>query len=238
MLLLAIDSSTTAASVALQQDELLVGESLVQGGQRHSVQLMPLIDQLLQRTQRTVEDLDAVAVSIGPGSFTGLRVGLAAAKGLCMALDLPLIGVSTLQVLAHNLAYSQHLICPVIYARKREIYTALYDCSSHYPQALSEEKAIPPQELLPWVEKLRVESGRSHIVLVGDGITAFYELWEPSLAQVWYPAAPHFMLPRASALAALALEQARQGQYLPYQIARPVYLRLSEAEYQLGQGEV
>ena len=235
MLLLAIDSATPVAGVALVQDGKLLVEATLHGNQRHSVQLMPLIDQVLQQAERSVEDLATVAVSIGPGSFTGLRIGLAAAKGLCMGLDIPLVGVSTLQMLAHNLVYSPGLVCPVIYARKNEIYTALYDCSRDIPHPLCDEQALPPQELLGLVESWR--EGRE-LIMVGDGIEPFSQLWDQAFSGYLQQLPISHRSPRAAALADLAWQQAVAGDYLDYRSVRPVYLRLSEAEYQLGRGEV
>lgn len=238
MLLLAIDSATPVAGAALREDERLLGAAAVNSGQRHSAQLMPLVDQVLRQAGRAVTELDAIAVSVGPGSFTGLRVGMAAAKGLCLALDKPLLGVSTLKMLAHNLSGSDALVCPVIYARKQEIYTAFYDCAGEEPRPLSAEMAIPPAELPALAAEMLRSGNYATLLLPGDGYDLVRSQWPETDTPPLTRPAEELCAPRPAALAELAWRQARAGEYLDYRAARPVYLRLSEAEYQLGKGEV
>ncbi|MDO4539830.1 MAG: tRNA (adenosine(37)-N6)-threonylcarbamoyltransferase complex dimerization subunit type 1 TsaB [Syntrophomonadaceae bacterium] len=251
-MLLAIDSATPIAGAALQQDGVLLGAATMDSGQRHSAQLMPLVDGVLSEGGRHGSQLDAVAVSVGPGSFTGLRVGMATAKGLCMAFGIPLIGVSTLQMLAHNLSGSPELVCPVIYARKQEIYAAFYDCSGGMPRPLSAEMAIPPAEWPPLAQKILAAHRCDSIIMPGDGYESVMEQGfgpegdapAPGRGAADYMALPvvrpaaELCRPRPAALAELAYNKALAGDYLDYRVARPVYLRLSEAEYQLGKGEV
>ena len=127
MYILAIDSATPVAGVALIHDKKLIREDFVNFKKTHSETLMPMADKVLHDCEIEIKDLAAIAVTIGPGSFTGLRIGLAAAKGLSLASAKPLIGISTLDVLAHNLAYTNGLVCPLLDARKQEVYTAFYD---------------------------------------------------------------------------------------------------------------
>ena len=130
----------------MDQDQL-IREEFVNYKKTHSETLMPMVDNCSRGCDKSTADLTALAVTIGPGSFTGLRIGLATIKGLSLAAALPVVGISTLDVLAHNLAFSDSLVCPLLNARKQEVYTAIYDNRGFYPRRLSEEMACSPQEL-------------------------------------------------------------------------------------------
>src|SRR3712207_4927086 len=126
MKILSIDSSTSSASCAILEDNKLLGEITLNDKKQHSVILMPLIDSLLKDLKLTINDIDAFAVSSGPGSFTGLRIGIATVKGLADGTGKPFVGISSLDGLAFNLAYSSGIICPIIDALRDNVYTALY----------------------------------------------------------------------------------------------------------------
>ncbi|MFA7078279.1 MAG: tRNA (adenosine(37)-N6)-threonylcarbamoyltransferase complex dimerization subunit type 1 TsaB, partial [Syntrophomonas sp.] len=145
-MILAIDSSTPVAGVALLDEEKLIREEFVNYKLTHSETLMPMVDRILQACERSLADLTALAVTIGPGSFTGLRIGLAAIKGLSLAARLPVVGVSTLDVIAHNIVYSDTLVCPLLNARRQEVYTAFYDNRGLFPRRLSDEIACAPRD--------------------------------------------------------------------------------------------
>lgn len=238
MYLLAIDSATQVAGVALLRDEQLVVEEFANIGLTHSETLMPMVDQVLNNASVTVRQLDAIAVTIGPGSFTGLRIGLAAAKGLAMAADKPLIGISTLEVLAHNLSYSPLLAGTILDARKGEIYGACFDISQAYPQRLGEEVACSPEDFCREADHWLKETDRPGLVLLGDGFTSyrqvFIEHWGDKLRLL----PPHQQLPRAASLASLARLKALRCDYSDRLLLRPTYIRLSEAQNRLGVGEL
>ncbi len=238
MYILAIDSATPVAGLALIKDNTLIREEFINFKKTHSETLMPMVDQILRDCEIGVPDLNAIAVTIGPGSFTGLRIGLAAAKGLSLASSKPLVGISTLDVLAHNFAYSESLICPVLNARKQEVYTAFYDCTDIYPRRLCEDTACSPQELVSRVRTKAEETGKKHITLVGDGFNPYADYFQDNLQESLLVPPPHLNLPRAAALGSLAWLRAEQGDFDDAFSLRPVYVRLSEAEYRLGKGEL
>ena len=233
-MILAIDASTPVAGVAFYESTGLLYEVYMNAGKNHSETLMPCIDQGLKNCNRKLSDLKAIAVSIGPGSFTGLRIGLAAAKGLGIVLNVPLITVSTLEMLAHNVSgLTNAPVVPMLNARKQEIYTCMYDCSGTYPRALQAEQAVAPER---WMEILRQQE---QLWLLGDGVKVYDELWESQLGKRVVSVPEQIFWPRAGRLAHLAWHKFESGQYLiDYSGLKPVYLRLSEAEVRLGKGEL
>lgn len=238
MLILALDSSTPVAGVALLDEEKLIREEFVNYKKTHSETLMPMIDKLLQDCEKSLADVTALAVTVGPGSFTGLRIGLAAVKGMSMAARLPVIGISTLDVLAHNLVFTNTLVCPLLNARRQEVYTAFYDNRGLYPRRLSEAMACSPQEFVAQaIEKVQTE-GLQGITILGDGYYPYKEYFESSLGQSMQVAPPHLMLLRASALGSLAIKRAARAEFDEIMHLRPLYIRLSEAEVRLGKGEL
>lgn len=238
MYILAIDSATPVAGVALLQDKKLLREDFVNFKKTHSETLMPMVDETLRRCELTLKDLAAIAITIGPGSFTGLRIGLAAAKGLSLSGAVPLIGISTLDVLAHNLSYTNSLVCPLMDARKQEVYAAFYDGSGYCPQRLGPDLACSPQEFAEQALQKADEISKEQIVLLGDGYAPYADFFQQALQDRLRIPPPHLMLPRASALGSLACERLVQKEFDDALTLRPVYVRLSEAEYRLGKGEL
>jgi len=165
MRILAIESSAKAASIALVEDGKLIAQNMQHAGLTHSVTLLPMIHSLLRDMGRTMQDIDQIAVAHGPGSFTGLRIGLATAKGLAMGADKPLIGVSSLEAMAHQ---GKHLgegsiVCPVMDARREQVYNALFTVREGALHRLTEDRAIAIEELFSSPDQDK------SIVLVGDG---------------------------------------------------------------------
>ena len=238
MLILAIDSSTPVAGVALVRDGNLVRESFINFRQTHSEMLMPLVDETLKGCELTVGDLDALAVTMGPGSFTGLRIGLAAVKGLSLAAGLPVVGVSTLAALAHNICFTDYLVCPLLNARRQEVYGGCYDNRGPYPRLIGAEVACPAEQLARSARELARQQGRPGIIMLGDGFAPYREIFATQLGEQLQVAPAHLMLPRASALGSLALVKAGRGEYQAVMAMRPHYIRLSEAERKLGKGEL
>jgi len=236
--ILAIDSATPVAGLALLKEKSVIREEFVNFKKTHSETLMPMVDQVLRESEIGVQDLDAIAVTIGPGSFTGLRIGLAAAKGLSLASGKPLIGVSTLDVLAHNIAFSDSLICPLLDARKQEVYTAFYDSSGIYPLRLTADMACSPEELVNRVQAQAEASARKKVVLLGDGFNPYAQFFQDALQECLQVPPAHLLLPRAAALGSLAWLRAGERDFDDAFTLRPVYVRLSEAEYRLGKGEL
>lgn len=226
MLVLAIDTTTSVCSVALAEDDRLVGEIATNLPRTHSQRLMPMVETLFAETATKPEDLDLLAVTRGPGSFTGLRIGIATVKGMGLALDLPVAGLSTLQVLAHN--FSQGLVCPVLNARLDQVYTALYRSGTGpVPENIIPEHPASVEDLLAELREYK-----EPIWFCGDGVDLVY----PAAVQVLTTPvrAPfHLNRPRAAALVDLA----RQAPTCSADALTPLYLRDSQAEIQLRQRE-
>lgn len=238
MYILAIDSATPVAGVALLRDESLIVETFANIGLTHSETLMPMVDRVLKDAGLPVGQLHAIAVTIGPGSFTGLRIGLAAAKGLALAADKPLIGISTLEALAHNLSYSSLLVGTILDARKGEVYGACFDASQAYPRRLGEEMACSPEDFCREVDHWLDETGRSGLVLLGDGFITYRQKFTDYWGDKLQLMSPHQQLPRAASLGSLARLKALQNDYSDRLLLKPAYIRLSEAQNRLGVGEL
>jgi tRNA threonylcarbamoyladenosine biosynthesis protein TsaB len=222
MKILALDTSTPTGSVALLDGHKLVAEILLNVKAVHSERLLDQVQQVLQAGSLTLEDLDLIAVVRGPGSFTGLRIGLATAKGLAQAAKLPLMGVSSLQLLAMNLPLCQLPICTFLDARKNEVYTALYQWVDGMPVSIGPELVLPPERALNRLV--------GDVALVGDAV----QLYSPLIAEVLgervhLPDSIHHQ-PRASSAAALASRLFQPGLPLDAALLAPVYIRPSDAE--------
>lgn len=233
MRILAIDAATPVAGVALSVDHRLVAERFLDHKKNHSQFLLPMIAALLQETETSLSDLDALAVTIGPGSFTGLRIGLATAKGLSLAAGLPVIPVSTLATLAHNFAAGSHLVVPVLNARKHEVYAGFFRVQSSFPEAVAPEQALSPAEAAAAIKQLQRTLHLSAVCMPGDGFEPYRELWTEALGGNLISIPTALSRPRAGALASLAAAKAERGEFGDIFDLRPNYLRLSEAEYHL-----
>ncbi len=240
MLILAIDSATPTAGVALAENGQILYESFVNYKKTHSETFLPMIDEALRICEKDLADCSAIAVTIGPGSFTGLRIGLATAKALSLSGQVPVVGISTLQLLAHNLTQLAPLcVASLLDARKNEVYCAFYTCSPHQktPQPLSQEMACSPESFIEQAKMYVAQTGCKQLILLGDGVAPYINDFKSALGEQMIVAPSHQLLPRAGALADLAqfrlLENPRD--YLDIRTAKPVYLRLSEAENRLGK---
>lgn len=224
MKILAFETSAKAASVALTQEGKLLGESYQNTGLTHSQTLMVMAQDLLRQCGVAISQLDAVAVAKGPGSFTGVRIGVAAAKGLAWGAELPCVGVSTLSAMAVGLGAWQGYVCPVMDARRSQVYNALFhvDCGKY--TRIRDDRAISLQELGEDVKNLS-----QPIFLVGDGSVLCYNtLLEAVPALVLPP--EHRMHQRAVGVALEAQRMMHEGAILPAAELVPNYLRLSQAE--------
>lgn len=221
MKLLVIDTSTTANSIAVTEDGRLLAELLVNPGATHSASLMSGLDVALRSAGVTAGGLDAIGVTLGPGSFTGLRVGIAAAKGLSLATGKPVAAFSSLAMLAMNLPHARLPVCPMLDARKSEVYGALYDCAA-LPTAIIGDSVAKPSDLL---EKITGDT-----LFLGSGALRYRDLIVEALGDKAHFAPPVCNQPRASAGALLAADLLERGEVFPARELVPVYLRLSEAE--------
>ncbi|MDD3853717.1 MAG: tRNA (adenosine(37)-N6)-threonylcarbamoyltransferase complex dimerization subunit type 1 TsaB [Syntrophomonadaceae bacterium] len=238
MRILAIDSATPVAGVALVDENKVLCEEWVNYKKTHSQTLMPMVDQVLCRCDCTVSDLQAIAVTIGPGSFTGLRIGLAAAKGLALAGGKPLITLSTLEALAHNICYNSCLAGALLDARKQEVYAAFYDVQSAYPQILCEETACSPAAVTVMARDIMSRYHRDKLILLGDGVEPYEQYFIQEFGDALLPVPMQHKLPRAACLGSLAVQKYKRREFEDIFSLRPTYLRLSEAQTRLGIGEI
>lgn len=232
MKILALDSSGIVASVAIVQDDTLLAEYTVNYKKTHSQTLLPMLDEVAKMTELDLNTIDAIAVAAGPGSFTGLRIGSATAKGLGLALDKPLVAVPTVEALAYNLYDVPGLICPIMDARRSQVYTGIYRFEDHSLAAVEEQMAVSITELL---EKLNAYG--QPVTFLGDGVPVFRDIIEKDL-QVLHSFAPaHVNKQRASAVAALGMIYYKEGKIQRADEHRPDYLRVSQAERERAQRE-
>jgi tRNA threonylcarbamoyladenosine biosynthesis protein TsaB len=233
MKVLAIDTSSLVASAAILDDEKLVAEYIVNHKKTHSEQLMPIIEQVLESCQMDIEEIDAIAVASGPGSFTGLRIGAATAKGLAHALNKPVIGIPTLDGLAFNLPYCEGIICPIMDARRNQVYTALYRWEQGNFYQIKQHSAVPMKEL---VEELK--ESEEIVVFLGDGVPVHREFIQREMGDKALFAPRSAGRQRASSIGELAIESLRKGKVSNYGDFTPFYLRKSQAEreYEKKQG--
>jgi tRNA threonylcarbamoyladenosine biosynthesis protein TsaB len=221
-ILLTVDTSTPTGSVAISRGETLLGEILLNVKSTHTDRLLLTLRQLLTDAGLQLADVDAFGVVLGPGSFTGLRVGVATVKGLALAMDKPVVGVSTLQALAMQIPFSQYPLCVLLDARKNEVYAGLYLWEGGRPVPARPETVIAPEVLLETLD--------GEILFAGDGSLIYRTLISRRLGSRahFVPWALH--LPRAAAAAVLALAALRAGETIPLAQLAPRYIRLSEAE--------
>jgi len=224
-ILLTIQTASPAGSVALSKGDYLLAELNLDSRKTPTEWLLAAIDDLLVKTGLTKNSLDAIAVVRGPGAFTGLRVGLATAKGLALALGCPLVGVSSLQCLAMQLPFTQMPVCVMLDARKQEVYACLYRWESGSPRAISEEQVVKPEKLLPEMA--------GETLFVGNGALVYRSLIVRQLSSRAHFAPDFINLPRAAAAAALALSEWHAGHTFSADQLMPNYLRPSEAELNL-----
>jgi tRNA threonylcarbamoyladenosine biosynthesis protein TsaB len=221
--ILALETSAKAAGCAVMKDARLFCESYSDAGLQHSQTLMPMLNAMLETSGITINEIDAFAVSAGPGSFTGVRIGVAAVKGLALAKDAPCAGISSLKALAYNVRTFRGLALPVMDARRNEFYAALFRCGptgNEKPERLTEDMAIGAEKLIEMLEAYDEQ-----IMLLGDGAELFAEL--TTIPMVLAP--ENLRRQRASSVCAAAMSLA-ESQWQTAEALAPVYLRLSQAE--------
>lgn len=216
MKVLGIDTSTPIGSVGLIEGNDFIAEHTLNITQAHSSRLMPAIDQVLKWGNLTVHDLDACAVGIGPGSFTGVRIGVGTAKSLCYALKKPIIGVSTLEAIAYNLRYAKGIICPILDARRDEVYGAVFHGGLKLVRK-SEDLCVSVEELLNCVE--------SSAVFVGDGLGRYANAVRERFGADVPLADSTFNVPRGTNIARIGLERQLRGDSDDYFGLIPNYIR-------------
>ncbi len=238
MKILALDSSGLVASVAVVEDDgvnsSLLAEYTVNYKKTHSQTLLPMLDEIARMIELDLNTIDAIAVAAGPGSFTGLRIGSATAKGLGLALDKPLVHVPTVDALAYNLYGTDRVICPLMDARRNQVYTGIYEFRNNELSVIEPQMAVGIDVI---AGKLRA-LGRE-VVFLGDGVPVFRKaLMEELMQGMDFSFAPaHLNKQRAGAVAALAVSYVRAGKIETAAEHRPDYLRPSQAERERAEKE-
>lgn len=228
MKILAFESSAKAASVALCEDELLVAQAYQNSGLTHSTTLMPMAEDLLKNCGRQLSDVDCIAVANGPGSFTGLRIGISTVKGLAWGTQKPCAGVSTLEAMAWNLAHMEAIICCAMDARQHQVYNAIFRADGKNLERLTPDRAISLEELAGELKTL-AEKVKLPQIVVGDGAQLCYnDCQERGLNLRLAP--PQLRFQSAWGVARCALELARADRLIPGVDLTANYLRLSQAE--------
>ena len=221
MKILTVDTSSNCSSVALSDGTALLGECLLGEDRCNSGRLLDSVAGLLRAARLTPDALDAFAVSLGPGSFTGVRVGIATVKGLALATGKPALGFSSLAMLAMNLPFASAQVAPMFDVRKNEVYAGLYRCDA-LPVALRPDAVVSPEEFLAGMS--------APTLFVGEGALRYRDLIQATLGELALFPPWHAHLPRAGAGAVIALQDALEGSFLPLALLNPTYLRASEAE--------
>lgn len=229
MKILGMDSSGLVASVAIVENDVLLAEYTTDYKKTHSQTLLPMLEELRDMIELDLESIDAIAIAAGPGSFTGLRIGAATAKGLGLALDKPLVEIPTLEGLAYNLWGTSHVVCPLMDARRNQVYTGIYEFvpagNTFQLQTIKGQCAIGIDEIITELNDL----GRE-VIFLGDGVPVYTKNLEEQL-QVSYSFAPAGNnRQRAASVATLGAVYYAQGKMVTAAEHQPEYLRKSQAE--------
>ena len=232
MKIIALDSSGLVASVAVLENGRLIGEYNIQYKKTHSQTLLPMLDALKQMVELQLDTVDAIALAAGPGSFTGLRIGSATAKGLGLALNKPVIEIPTLDGLACNLYGTDKIVCPIMDARRNQVYTGIYEYRKEMTETvkyklhcLQEQCAVPIEEIADKCNRYERE-----VMFLGDGVPVFEQQLK-ELMKVPYGFAPaHMNRQRAAAFGILAEQYYKEGKVVSAADHAPIYLRMSQAE--------
>lgn len=225
MKILAIDSSGLVATVAILENGSMLAEYTLNYKKTHSQTLLPMLDEIVRQMDLDLGTIDAIAVAAGPGSFTGLRIGSATAKGLGLALNKPIIPVPTVDALAYNLWGTADVVCPMMDARRNQVYTGIYEFVGEEMNILSSQNAVAIEEVL---EQLN-EMGRP-VIFLGDGVPVQEKTIQEKMKVPYRFAPSHMARQRAGALGALAFVYYQAGRVEHARDHKPEYLRLSQAE--------
>lgn len=232
MRILALDSSGLVASVAIMEEEQTIAEYTVNYKKTHSQTLLPMLDEIVKMTEMDLNTIDAIAIAGGPGSFTGLRIGSATAKGLGLALGKPLIHVPTLEGLACNLYGCSSLICPIMDARRNQVYTGVYRLNESGLQVVKEQMAIDVGVLAEQLNAL----GEA-VTFLGDGVLVYRDQLEEKLTVPFTFAPANMNRQRAASVGLRGFQYYREGRIETAAEHQPDYLRVSQAERERAERE-
>ena len=224
MKILAVDTSANVATAAVISDGKLIAESILNHKKTHSEKIMPMIDSVLKDAEIGINDIDLFAVANGPGSFTGLRIGVSTVKALAHAADKPIVGISTLEAMAYNLFDVDGLISPIMDARRSQVYNAVYRFEKGRLCEVTEPRALAIEECLDGF------AGEEKVYFLGDGVPVHEEIIKNTMGERAVIAPVTALLQRASSLAVLAELKFIEGKSDTYQSLMPFYLRKSQAE--------
>jgi len=225
MRILAVDTSSLVAAVAITDNERLMGEYILNHKKTHSQKLMPMIKELMDNLELNPKDIDIFAAASGPGSFTGLRIGITTVKALAYAANKPVVSVPTLDALAFNIPVSDSLVCPIMDARNNQVFTAVYKWEKGMPVNITEYMGVPITELVQLIK-----GKNQKVVFLGDAVEIHKDLLKEELNENCEFAPGNLMLQKASSVAQLALIKALNGITESSFDMVPFYLRKSQAE--------
>lgn len=225
MKILGIDSSGLVASAAIADEKNIIAEFTVNNKQTHSQTLLPMIEKVVDMSGIELEQIDAIAIAAGPGSFTGLRIGSATAKGIGLALKKPVVSVPTLEGLAYRVSVFDGIICPIMDARRNQVYTGIYKMDKGNLVCLSEQKAVDIHEIMEKLEKYDEK-----VIFLGDGVEVQRETIEKEFKKEYCFAPIHLSKQSAAAVAVLGDIYFNQGKAEDAAEHKPIYLRKSQAE--------
>ena len=233
MKILAIESSGMTAGASILEDDTIIAAYEINHKKTHSQTLLPMIDEICRMTQTDRKTLDAVALSSGPGSFTGLRIGGATAMGIGLALDIPLVPVPTLAAYAYNAWGTDKLICPMMDARRKTVYNGLYRFRNGKLITVKEQRVLPVSELVTELNtkwKTREDGSEVTVLFLGDGYRVQQEYIEEALTIAHETAPAHLFTPRSAGVAVLAKQYLEEGKSICAADFSPIYLRMTQAE--------
>ncbi|MGL4741125.1 MAG: tRNA (adenosine(37)-N6)-threonylcarbamoyltransferase complex dimerization subunit type 1 TsaB [Sarcina sp.] len=224
MLILCVDSSSTTATCALVNENQILAEINLNSKREHSAIVMDLIDELLQSYKLSIKDVDVFAISEGPGSFTGLRIGMASIKGLAFGTNKPCISISTLDTLAYNAIMFDGIICPIIDALRDNVYSNLYKVENGALISISEASCIAITDLIA-----ELKNKKEKIIFVGDGVAKHKERIKEDLPNAVF-APLNALYPKASSLGEIAIKKMANGETCTPNDFNPIYLKKTQAE--------
>ena len=225
MKLLSLETSAKCASCAVTDNGRVLASAFVNTAQTHSQTLMPMVTETLSVAGISVAQLDGIAVAAGPGSFTGVRIGVATAKAMAQAAQKPCIAVSTLEALAYSSRYFDGIIAPILDARRNQVYNALFDCKKGNATRMTRDRALALSELLEELKELNRD-----VIFMGDGTLVFENEIREALGERAFFAPKTTRMNLAGAVAELGLEKFKAGETVAYGELVPEYVRLSQAE--------
>ena len=242
MKILGIDSSGMVASVAIVQDDVVIAEYTMNHKKTHSETLLPMIDEIMKTSEAKMEDLDAIAIAAGPGSFTGLRIGAATAKGLALAIDKPIVPVKTCEGLAFNIWGAEGLVCPIIDARRNQVYTGLYKVLGNV-EVIKDQEPMDIHELIEFINSYAsnadeaVDEAPLSVTFLGDGVPIYSQVIWDEIKIPCKMAPANMNRQRGSSIATYGMILYKEGKYINADDFAPEYLRKSQAERVKGEKE-